>query len=350
MAGEKSNQIPPVDRFDEDPERSYTLPAAYYTDPAIFEREKEAIFFRSWQLVGHTSRLRNPGDYFTCRIFDQNLFVIRGRDDALRAFHNVCQHRAHRLLDDSGNRKRIVCPYHAWTYDPEGRLRDAPNRRNVPGFNRDEISLSPLQVEGFCGFVFVNLDSDAPSLKSQTGAFEDEIRSFAPNCEKLVHAHRVEYQVRANWKVCAENFSECYHCRLIHPKLSTEFIDMDGYRVATHGIYQRHHIKMQESVVPSVDYARGDNAPQREQASWSLWPHMAFQVAHGGYLTAFRWIPVDPDHTIFCEDWYLPDATPTEDEWALIRFRAEYTQPEDDSVCEAVQEGLHSRGYHQGAG
>jgi choline monooxygenase len=252
------------------------------------------------------------------------------------------------LLEGAGNTNIITCTYHAWAYDLEGPLRNAPNWRNVEGFSRKDVCLSAVRVELFCGFVFVNLDADACALEELTGTFADEIRAFSPNCEDLVHAHRVQYPVKANWKVCAENFAECYHCRLVHPVLTTEFIEMEGYHVTIHDLYQRHHIKLRPEIRPSVEVERGAGSPDHEQASWTLWPHMAFQVADQGYLTVFRWIPVDADTTLFTEDWYFPNETPNEAQWELIRFRAAYTQPEDDGVCEAVQEGLHSRGYSQG--
>ncbi len=123
---------------------------------------------------------------------------------------------------------------------------------------------------------------------------------------------------------------------------------MEGYQVTIHDFYQRHHVKLRPEVGSAVDFEHAADTPDQEQASWTLWPHMAFQVALGGYITAFQWIPVDSDTTLFTEDWYFPNETPDEAQWALIRFRAAYTQPEDDAVCEAVQEGLHSRGYDQG--
>ncbi len=197
-----SRTPPPAGLFDENPERSHTLPAAYYTDPAIFELEKEAVFYRSWQLVGHVSQVRETGDYFTCAIFDQKLFVIRGRDDVVRAFYNVCQHRAHKLLEGAGNARVITCAYHAWAYDPEGPLREAPNWRNIAGFDRRDICLSAVQAEVFCGFIFVNLDPDARPLGEVGSALAEEMRSFSPNCEELVHAHRVQYPVKENWNLC----------------------------------------------------------------------------------------------------------------------------------------------------
>ncbi|HLB06710.1 MAG TPA: Rieske (2Fe-2S) protein, partial [Alphaproteobacteria bacterium] len=131
-------------RFNSDPARSYTLPAEWYTEPAVFEAEKESIFYRTWQFAGHAGQLANPGDYVTSPLLDQNVFIVRGTDGILRAFHNVCRHRAHQLLQGSGNVRVITCPYHAWSYELDGRLRAARGHETVAGFDRSEFCLSPI--------------------------------------------------------------------------------------------------------------------------------------------------------------------------------------------------------------
>ena len=133
----------------EDPQASYTLPSYLYTDPAVYELEKENIFYRSWQFVAHKGSFNKPGDYVTVQICDQNLFVMMGNDDELRGFYNVCQHRAHELLKPgSGNVKSaIVCPYHAWAFEKEGQLRGAPRSQNRPGFNKADFSLKRVRLE-----------------------------------------------------------------------------------------------------------------------------------------------------------------------------------------------------------
>src|SRR5215468_3345635 len=177
---------PPGNRFHPNPERSYTLPASYYFDPAIYAREREAIFYRSWSFVGHIAQLREAGNYITCRIGDQGVLVMRGKDSVLRAFYNVCSHRAHELLAGSGTAKVITCPYHAWSYHSDGRLRTARGSEKMAGFDAGEFCLKPVQVEELCGFVFVNLDPQAAPLKQQSGAFESEMRRYCPEIDRLV--------------------------------------------------------------------------------------------------------------------------------------------------------------------
>ncbi|MCY4313928.1 MAG: Rieske (2Fe-2S) protein, partial [Gammaproteobacteria bacterium] len=139
------------------PGESYTMPARFYTDPAVYELEMEKIFFCSWIYVGHVSQLRAPGDYLTAKINDQDLLVIRSHSGELRAFYNVCAHRGHELLYGQGSINLIVCPYHAWSYDFDGNLKMARNSENVDGFNKSDFSLKSVRVEEFCSMVFINL-------------------------------------------------------------------------------------------------------------------------------------------------------------------------------------------------
>ena len=144
-----------------DAERSYVLPPNYYIDPAVYEREKREIFYKAWNYAGHVSQLANVGDYVTCRVADQELFVIRSKDERLRAFYNVCAHRAHQLLKGCGSARVITCPYHAWSYHADGRLRTARGTEHVAEFNPDDFHLKEVGVEMMAGFVYVNLDPDA---------------------------------------------------------------------------------------------------------------------------------------------------------------------------------------------
>ena len=138
-----------------------SLDARYYTDPKIFDIESSGLFASSWQFAGHASQLQNPGDYFTFEMAGESLFCVLDRDGAINAFYNVCQHRAHQLVEGSGRAPVITCPYHAWSYDLQGRLRAGPNIKAVEGFRREEICLTSVPIENFCGFLFVNLDPDA---------------------------------------------------------------------------------------------------------------------------------------------------------------------------------------------
>ena len=147
------------------PEDAWTLPGYFYFDKEIYEKEMSKIFTNSWQYVCHGSRIKDKGDYFVRDIGDQSIVVIRDDSDEIRAFHNVCQHRAHRLFEGSGKTgKRITCPYHSWCYQLDGKLHSAPGSEKSSRFPKDKISLQSVKVDSLCGFIFVNLNPQAASL------------------------------------------------------------------------------------------------------------------------------------------------------------------------------------------
>ena len=335
-------------RVDRDPARSYTLPGFYYYDPEIFEREKRSIFYRTWQYVGHVSMLREPGSYIVREIVDQSVLILRDRDNTLKAYFNVCQHRAHRLLEGEGQlpSAAIVCPYHTWTYDLGGTLRKARGSEYVKGFDPAEFGLKPVALDSFLGFLFVNLDGPAPALSTVAGALEKEIASFSPNAAQLQCAHRGEYWLKANWKNSVENYSECYHCPNQHPTLVGGALDVKTYRVAT---YEHHHSHSSRDKGADAGYStRTESATRPEEfASWLLWPNWSIESYPGGNLTVFHHVPVGPELTVQRTEWYFPHATPTAAEQEIIDF-VHVVREEDIPICESVQKGLHSLGYRQG--
>lgn len=334
--------------FSDDPTDSLTLPAEYYTDPDILAREREKVFFRSWLFVGHVTDVPESGDYVTTEVLNQSLIVIRGGDGEVRAFYNVCRHRGHELMSGKGRVNRITCPYHAWTYGLDGTLAGVRNADRVKKFNAGDFPLSRVRLETLAGLIFVNLDPDAEPLSQQAAGLEAEIREFAPECQKLVHAHRTENIMACNWKIAVENWSECYHCVVVHKPLATEFIDFDTFQIELNPLYQRQRMRLRADIPASVSGSNSAPTGKGEQASWTLLPNLGIQIVMGGYMMTSIWRPVDADHCHFVEDWYLPAPEPTERQREMIGFRADYTQPEDEAVCEGVQRGLHSRGYRQG--
>lgn len=331
----------------DDAANSNSLPARFYTDPAVFEQEREAVFFDSWLFVGHVSDVAEPGDFFTTSVFEQSIIVMRAHDDSIGAFYNVCRHRGHELLCDSGHVSRITCPYHAWIYDLDGTVVRVRNADQVAGFDPADYALSTVKVEVLAGLVFINLDPQAAPLAEQAAGLEAEIKAFVPEPEALVLAHTDRHIMNCNWKIAVENWSECYHCSIVHKPLATEFIDFATFRIELNPLYQRQRMKLRDEVTQAGQAARGD-IDSDEQASWTLLPNLGIQIVNGGYIMTSQWRPVDADHCEFVENWYLPHAEPTVHQRELFRFRAEFTQPEDLSVCEGVQRGLHSRGFGHG--
>ena len=197
------------------PEESFTLPSYMYTDPEIFELEKERIFYKTWQYVGHKSLFAKPGDYLTLKICDQHIFVIMGDDSKLRAFYNVCQHRAHELLPEgSGNVERaIICPYHAWAFEKTGKLRGAPRSNSRPSFNKADFSLKPVRLEIFLDSAFVNLDPNAATLAETAGDLEQDVKAKVPFFNRLkapgtrfLTNDLGDSKINAGWKVVVDNY------------------------------------------------------------------------------------------------------------------------------------------------
>ncbi len=201
-----------------------SLPAWIYRDAEFFEREQQAIFRNSWQLVCHLSDVPQPGDFHTFEFYGESVLVLRAEDGAVRAFHNVCRHRAARLLDGPRGHcgRRITCPYHAWTYALDGRLVAVPQRDSFSGLDKARHGLAPLEHALFMGFVFVRFAPGLPSVGEMAAPY---VHEFAPyRMEELVPLGRVTLRPRAvNWKNVADNYSDGLHINVAHPGLTRLF-------------------------------------------------------------------------------------------------------------------------------
>ena len=317
----------------------------YYTDTGVFEQEKKRIFQCSWQLIGHQSQLPNPGDYFTFSLGDDHLFALHGADSQLRVFYNVCQHRAHELLAAQGNTRLIACPYHAWTYELDGRLRKARNSDRVAGFQPSTICLTQVRCELFCGFMFVNLDADAQSMEALFPGVEAEIRRFVPNIDRLKFAYRHQADIQANWKVAVENYNECYHCRIVHKAFTQGVVAAESYYIEPQGKHFRHIAHAPKQSAYRVDIESGNAL---DYSSWYLWPLASIQVYPGNVVNTYRWLPRDPGKTVVYREWFLPSEQPTVEEKKLIDLDYTTTFAEDLDLMNSVQRGLNSRGYRPG--
>ena len=331
-----------------DPARAHTLPARFYLDPEVFEREKEAIFYRHWHYAGHLSQLEKAGDYVTLRIADESIFVMRGEDGTLRGFYNVCRHRAHELLQGSGCVESIVCPYHAWTYRSDGSLRHARFAEKVPGFDHDAFCLPQVRVETFCGFVFINLDHDAEPLAAVTGGVEEALREDAPFIEELRPMESWSFStstvMEANWKVVVDNFLECYHCQKAHPDFCDLF-DMGAYETEIGRWWSMQRgpkVRSENSAYPVA----GEEQVQRGMF-WFIWPTTTINMLPGiANLTVMSILPHGIDQASFSGHRYaLPGAEADRDR---MRYMNDVLVVEDQNLCESVQRGLRSRSYNQG--
>ncbi len=331
--------------YDPDPGRSLSLHARAYTDPAFHEADMRAIIARSWQWICHAEKLRVPGAYVTAEVAGKPVFVARDREGDLRAFYNVCRHRAHELLTGEGTVTRIMCPYHAWVYRLDGTLARAPHTGNLRGFDPGSIRLEAVRVEEFCGLVFVNLDPEARSLRDLSGNLETEIRHWAPEIEDLTFGHRLTYDIRSNWKNVVDNFLECYHCPTAH-KDFCDLVDMDTYRVTTHGMYSSHMADAGKAANSAYDVS---NATVRTHAVWWLWPTTCLMRYPGrSSMIVLNIIPAGPERTLETYDFFLETPEPDRMELEAIRYLDQVLQVEDIGLVESVQRGMNTSAFTQG--
>ncbi len=331
----------------EKPEYSFTLSAECYLDPDVFELEKQEIFYKTWQYVAPVGRFPDIGDYFAFKICDESIFVIRSADENLRAFYNVCRHRAHELVSGAGNKpKAIVCPYHAWSYKTDGHLVAAPMSDGRPGFDKSDFSLREIRLETFCGCVFVNLDSTAVPLSELAADMEKDIRKRVPSLDELtVYGSDMlgETHVEAGWKVVVDNFVECYHCTPAHPDFAS-LIDMNHYRVDIFDQWSRQLgpvIRNENSAYPV-----SEEEECQESAFWYLWPNTTFNIMPGSLELAVYAIRPNDKNSCRFEGEVL--ASKPNSNQSRVKYTADVLTPEDISLCESVQRGLKSRSYVQG--
>lgn len=349
--------------------QAWTLPSNLYTDPAVFSAEKEKIFARTWQVVGHHDQAANPGDYFTTELIGEPLLIVRGADGKLRGFYNVCRHRAGPPAEGCGSRKLFRCGYHGWTYGLDGALISATEIEGVEGFRPEDFALKPVRTEEWFNFIFVNLDPDACPLRETLGELPKQAEKFDFTGMKLFE--RRTYDMKCNWKTYVDNYLEGYHLPSVHPSLNRE-LDFNAYVVEPHvrslEVDDTNRVSGAEQVSGAErlsGYVRqfspirgaqpGDSTPRR------------YQEAHENLTTDYFWIfpnwmlncypdnislnivlPLEPERSLAIFEWYLPEkdhSTPAAK--ASVEF-SDQIQIEDVGICEAVQKNLRSRSYSRG--
>lgn len=330
--------------FEENLARASTLPSRYYTEACFLEEEKAKIFLRTWQLAGSAEQVKEPGQYFTATVGDEPVVVVRGMDERLRAFSNVCRHRAGPVAEGSGRRKSFRCGYHGWSYALDGRLINTPEFDRVENFSREENCLPEFRVERWGALLFVNLDIDAAPLAETLGDLSQRVRHR--NLEAMRLAARRDWFVNCNWKVYVDNYLEGYHIPIVHPSLNRE-LDYEEYRTETKRFYSIQHspIRRDRAQRLKVNEQTGED---EAQYFW-LFPNLMLNVYPDNYSTNLI-VPIDEKRTLTVFEWYFLNPEMEETKEALrrtIEFSDEI-QLEDIAICESVQRGLRSRTYTRG--
>jgi Rieske 2Fe-2S family protein len=347
-------------------EGAKTLPQKYFVSAELFDREQERIFGRDWVLAGHQKEIAEPGDYFVREVTGESVIVARDKAGDVRGFYNVCRHRGTRLCEEErGHAPAIQCPYHAWTYGLDGRLVGAPHMDEVRGFDRNEYSLYPVKVGVWEGFIFVNLADDAMELEEWLAPLAGK---FSPwNLANLRSAKRIEYDVKANWKLMFENYAECYHCPGVHPQLQkvspydsaendlSEGPFLGGFMKINAGkglTVSGNACAMKIDHPPSQGYgAAGEHEHEKNGVVfyYSIFPNMLLSL-HPEYVMVHQLWPQSPERTLIVCDWlFHPDAFNRKDfnPDDAIEFW-DVTNKQDWHVCELSQQGIASRAYEPG--
>jgi Rieske 2Fe-2S family protein len=333
-----------------------TLPQRYFASPAVFAEEQEKVFSKQWVLVRHQSQIAKSGDYFTAEVAGESLIIVRDKRGEIHGFYNVCRHRGSRLIENRNGQlsAAIQCPYHAWTYGLDGRLLGAPHMDDVPSFNKVDYSLRPVNVAVWEGFIYVNLADSRPPPEKWFAPLAGKFARW--NLPSLRSARRIEYDVRANWKLIFQNYSECYHCLGVHPELSKISPHDSAENDLTEGPFLGGFMRIasNKSLTMSGQTCAlqvGDfgNEDFRFVFYYSIFPNMLLSL-HPDYVMVHQLEPQSPERTLILCDWFFhPDAFNGEDfrPHDAIEFW-DMVNRQDWHVCELSQQGIASRGYEPG--
>jgi choline monooxygenase len=339
-------------------ECAQTLASRFYTDPSILEIEKERIFRRTWQLVGTLEHacgevnglkrtIADRETFFTAEVAGEPIVVVRDKEGTLRAFSNVCRHRAGPIALGSGCKNVLRCAYHGWTYTLDGRLIGTPDVEGVEFFDRSTMGMVPLRLETWKHFIFVNFDCGAEPLSSYLGDIPEQARGF--QFAGLQFAERRDYVIHCNWKVYVDNYLEGYHIPIAHPGLMRE-IDYSQYRTDTFRYHSQQFAPIRAmKAEDSVDRAYAPGNGTQEALYFWIFPNLMLNIYPDNVSTNLI-VPLSQDKTLTIFEWFFHDIASAKVQERMkkaIAFSDE-VQQEDIGLCESVQRGLQSALYDRG--
>jgi choline monooxygenase len=324
-------------------EYAYTIPAPWYIDERVGHLERDRVFGSNWIAIGRTDQVATPGQFFTFDLAGEPLIVVRGADNQLRAFYNVCRHHAAAVATaPCGVAQHLRCPYHGWTYGLDGSLKGAPEFAGVCNFERAANGLVPVEVSVWESFVFVNLKPEAPSLESYLGDLPDRLAPLS--IHSLPFFARKTYTLACNWKVYVDNYLDGgYHVPHLHKSLNS-VLEYTEYTIENADHYSLQSSPMVASQDASVAHTRtGDRA----YFYW-LYPNFMINIYEGVMYTNLV-LPLGPDKCLVVFDFYFGDTSAEREHYNAESVAvSDRVQAEDVDICESVQRGLHSRAYGAG--
>jgi choline monooxygenase len=324
-------------------EKALTIPGPWYTDERIAELERRTVFSRSWQMIGRAEQVANPGQYITAEVAGEPVLVVRGQDNQLRGFFNVCRHHAAAVMTEPcGTAQRLQCPYHGWTYGLDGSLKGVPDFEGVENFDRKQNGLVPLSVGVWEKFIFVHLDPEPMPLPEFLGGMVEQFRLL--RLDGLHYAGRREWIIDCNWKVFVDNYLDGgYHVPYLHKGLNSIL------NYATYTITNGERFCLQSS---PIDAAGGEamTASVRQGQALYYWLYPNFMLNwYEGYLDTNLVLPLGIDKMKVIFEFYFSDVGPEASERNRKSMDvSERIQDEDHSICVSVQRGLKSRAYGAG--
>jgi phenylpropionate dioxygenase-like ring-hydroxylating dioxygenase large terminal subunit len=330
-----------------------------YTNPEFFELDYDAFFLRRWQFVGHVNDVPEVGDYISHDIGRDNVFVIRGKDDQLRAFKNVCRHRASRILEGQGNCPGTVrCPYHGWTYQMDGSLMAIPQDQHFPDVDKSKFGLHQIQLEALHGLMFVRVKGDGPSLAEHFGGMDRYLEMY--DVANYVQCAETTTQIwNCNWKVAWDNYLENYHIPIGHPGLNRLLSEMDEGEGSSSGVdYGIFELRSKPSNVEVERQYQEMSVHAQARIPEEIrnkWIQYGVAGSHGldfypEMLDVFQIIPLAHDKTLIRAAYY-GHPNPTSEEQEVRRLNMEINDSvngEDRTLCERVQKGLQTDSYAPG--
>jgi len=341
-----------------------TLSSADYSSPEVWEQERERIWWGEWICAGRAEEIPNTGDHIVRDIAGESIFIVRNDTGELRAFYNVCAHRGTKFLDDFAGtqnvRKAFVCPYHAWAYDLNGRLVGSPNVREDEHFDRSSYPLYDIAVDSYAGFLFVNMTTGGPRetlLESLTAGAETITAFERFKMGELRIGVRLEYEVKANWKIIVENYNECLHCPQVHPDLVQviplfrfgevwdEEIPDDGNRMMAGATS---FTKTGTSSLPRFP----DLEPEDHEMYYGTYqfPNLLLNL-HPDCAMYYIGYPKGPNHTTVVSEFMFRPETIADPELFKPEPTVEFwdqISKQDWEVCERAQTGVSSRAFTRG--
>ena len=339
------------------PEGARTLPAAYYTDETYFRREMERLFARMWVSAGRVEQVGRPGQYILREFLGESIIITSNAAGKINAFYNVCRHRGTKLCTEPSGAfaGSIQCPYHAWTYDLDGRLIGAPHMDEVPHFRKADYPLNTVHADVWDGHIFINLSPEPAPLMEQLASLPAK---FTPwRMQDLRLGHRIVYDLKTNWKLIIQNYNECLHCPNLHPALNKLSHYLSGENEPLQPTYMGGRMDLR----PGVDTLTLDGKCSRDVLPglspedvrrvyyYAIFPNMLLSL-HPDYMLVHTLWPLAPDRTINVCEWHFHPkelARPGFDPKDAVEFW-DMTNRQDWLVCELSQAGISSRAYTPG--